>query len=105
MDIIVDAEISADKKLVGYELPPETPSGRVRLVIQSVEHADAKPLPLSREQIRAKLLATGKLVTTLAAPADAESLTDTERERIGKLLGFGPVTTLDLINQDRGPKE
>ena len=60
--------------------------------------------PLTREEARQRLLAAGKLITTPIAPDDAIALTDEERQRLAELFGGGSLTTLDMINQDRGPK-
>ena len=96
--ITIDAQVSPDRRLI-YTLPPEVPVGRVKLVIQAVEEQ-----PLTREEARQRLLAAGKLVTTPIAPNDAVALSDDERQRLAQLFGGGPETTLDLINQERGPK-
>lgn len=96
--ITIDAQVSADRRLI-YTLPPEVPVGRVKLVIQAVEEQ-----PLTREEARRRLLAAGKLVTTPIAPKDAIALSDDERNHLAQLFGGGPETTLDIINQERGPK-
>jgi len=103
--ITIDAQVSLDRQLI-YTLPPEVPVGHVKLIILPIEAPDTtNNQPLTREEARRRLLAAGKLVTTLIAPPDAVALSDEEREQIGRLFGDESVTTLDLIDQDRGPKE
>ncbi len=60
--------------------------------------------PLTRAEARRRLLAAGKLATSPMAPEGAIALSDEERERLAKLFGSGPLTTLDIINEDRGPR-
>jgi hypothetical protein len=61
--------------------------------------------PLTREEARRRLLAAGKLSTTPVAPEGAVPLSDEERQHLGKLFSAGPLTSLDLINEDREPRE
>src|SRR5947209_901007 len=103
MDYIIEAEISSDKRLVGYALPVDIPSGPVKLVIHVVEQ-DASEVALTREEVRRRLLVAGKLVTTPIAPEGAIALTDQEREELAQRFGSGSPTSLDVINEDRGSK-
>jgi hypothetical protein len=107
MDIVIDAQVSEDRRLI-YELPPEVPVGRVKLTIQPVAEEVPAPStpsqPLTREEARRRLAAAGMLVTTRMTPEDAVPLTDEELQRLANLFGGGPMTTLDIINEDRGPR-
>ncbi len=101
--IRIKAKIGEDRRLV-IELPPETPTGNVEIVIQpdieSADQPDNAP-SLTREEARAKLLAAGALVTWIHAPDDAVLLTPEERMKIGKLPP-GTRPSEELIDEDRG---
>jgi len=101
--ITIDAQVGPDRRLI-YTLPSNIPVGPVKLIIQSVEEV-LHTQTLTREEARRRLLAAGKLGTAPVAPANAEPLSDTERQRLANLFGSGPFSTLDMINMDRGPKE
>jgi len=58
-------------------------------------------LSLTREQVRAKLLAAGILSQSVNVPKRAVQLTAEERERIGQLPPGSPTTT-DILDKDRG---
>ena len=107
MDIVIDAQVSPDRRLI-YTLPPEVPVGRVKLVIQPIEEDAPAPStpsqPLTREEARRRLAAAGKLSTTPMAPEGAVPLSDEEHQRLADLFGGGPITTLDIINEERGPR-
>ena len=103
--ITIDAQVGPDRRLV-YTLPPNIPVGPVKLIIEAVEESLPAPgQPLTREEARRRLLAAGKLGTAPLAPADTVALSDVERQRLAQLFGGGPMTTLDLINLERGSKE
>jgi len=103
--VIIDAQVGPDRRLV-YTLPPNIPVGPVKLSIQPIEDPLPAPTqPLTREEARRRLLAAGKLGTAPLAPAGTVSLSDAERQRLAQLFGGGPMTTLDLINLERGLKE
>ena len=103
--VTIDAQVGPDRRLV-YTLPPNIPVGPVKLSIQSIEDPLLAPTqPLTREEARRRLLAARKLGTAPLAPAGAVSLSDAERQRLAQLFGGGPMTTLDLINLERGSKE
>jgi len=103
MLVTIDAQVGPDRRLI-YTLPSDIPVGPVKLIIQSVE--EASPIQaLTREEARRRLLAAGKLGTAPVALANAEPLSDPERQRLAHLFGSGSLSTLDMINLDRGQKE
>lgn len=104
MDIVIEAQISPDRRLTDYELPADAPIGRVRLVIQPAQEAPGQPSPLTRAEARAKLLAAGRLSIVSHSPEDPVHLSDAEHQRLASLFGGNDLTMLDLVNQDRGPK-
>lgn len=104
--ILLDAGL-----LTTVEIAPEEIEGVddheefVPVELEGVESA-AKPLKRAqtREEVQQILLDAGLLSTTKVAPPDAAPMTDEDRERISKLFDQGTYTTLDAINEDRGPK-
>lgn len=103
--ITIDAQVGSDRRLI-YTLPSDVPIGPVKLIIQPIEEIIPTSVQsLTREEARRRLLAAGKLGTTPLAPAGAEPLSDSERQRLARLFGNGSLSTLDMINIDRGPKE
>lgn len=46
-----------------------------------------------------------KLGTQPLALSDAVALSDAERQHLAALFGGDPLTTFDVINLERGPKE
>ncbi len=103
--VTIDARVGSDRQLI-YTLPPDIPVGPVKLMIQPIEEVTSAPAqPLTREEARRRLLAAGKLGTQPLAPPDAVALSDAERQHLAALFGGGPLTTLDVINLERGPKE
>ena len=101
MDIVIEAMISPDRRLTDYELPPDAPVGRVRLLIQSAKAAAGAHPVLTREEARARLLAGGALNTMYRAPADAVLLPDDELLRLTQ-PGHRPLD--QLLDEDRGPR-
>jgi hypothetical protein len=97
-DIIIQAEVSADKKLLGVELPPDTPTGRVQIIIRSLE-PDTETLTL--EEARSRLRKGGALFEISLPPGIVRS-DDKEDARLSHLFGGGTLTSLDAINEDRG---
>lgn len=102
MDVItLSAIIGEDRRLV-IELPPNTPTGLVDLVIRLHENVPSAPTDNpAREAIRAKLLAAGRLVTDIYASEDAVPLSPEELLRIGRLPPGSPSLD-ELIDEDRG---
>jgi len=68
---------------------------------QHEKMAESQPANLTREQVRAKLLAAGLSSTSVRVPKGAVPLTPLERERIGRIAPGSPTTT-DIVDQDRG---
>ena len=100
-------------KALAASLPPDERAELVEWLNGSLEPtppiaAEPSPTiehhPLTREEARRRLLAAGKLASAPMAPEGAIALSDEERERLAKLFGSGPLTTLDIINEDRGPR-
>jgi len=103
--VTIDAQVGPDRRLI-YILPPSVPVGPVKFSIQPIEDPLPVPAqPLTREEARRRLLAAGKLGTAPLAPAGTIALSDAERQRLAQLFGGGPMTTLDLINLERGLRE
>ncbi len=101
--IVLSAVIGEDRRLV-IDLPPDTPTGMVDLLIKP--HVEAEPyvetIPPNpdRERIRAKLLAAGLLVTDIRAPEGTIPLSPEEILRIGTLPEGAP--SLDkMIDEER----
>jgi hypothetical protein len=105
MDIVIKAEISPDRRLTGYELPPDVPVGQVELVIRPAEEGGGTRPRLTREAARARLLAAGRLSTARHSPENPIRLSDEEHQRLARLFGGDDLTMLDLVNEDRGLKE
>ena len=105
MDIVIKAEVSQDRQLTGYELPPDVPVGQVELVIRPAAKGSSASPRLTREVARARLLAAGRLSTARHSPENPMRLSDEEHQRLARLFGGDDVTLLDLVNEDRGPKE
>src|SRR5688572_26901608 len=97
--IILSIEVGEDRRLV-IDLPPDTPTGRVDVVIRPHETAGAPVPNLAREVVRAKLLAADFLVTNIQAPSGIAPLSAEERLRLGTLPP--DISLDDLIDQDRG---
>jgi hypothetical protein len=97
--IVLSAEVGEDRRLV-IDLPPNTPTGRVDVVIKHHEGVQAPITNPAREAARAKLLAAGFLVTGIQAPAGIAPLSVEERLRLGTLPP--DVSVDDIIDQDRG---
>jgi hypothetical protein len=104
MDLVIDAKISPDRRLIDYELPDNAPVGPVRLVIQSSQNESELGQPLTRVTARAKLLAAGRYNTESHSPDGPIHLSAAEHQRLTNLFGGDDLTMLDLVNQDRGPK-
>jgi len=85
------------------DVPPEIPPGPVEVVIRPVKNGDAEQptQPVTREWVRAKLIAAGLLDPDARyAPDDARPLSSEERARIGHALAAGrPVT--ELVDEER----
>ncbi len=103
-NFIIDAEISADKKLTNYELPADVPVGPVRIVIEPeyIEQNEAEEL--TREQVRERLRAAGLLVESNFAPPEAVRLDEAESLRLADLFGGGLKRADEIIDEDRGPR-
>jgi hypothetical protein len=98
--IIVSATIGEDRRLV-VDLPPDTPTGNVEVVIRPASTGYEIPYNPEREAARAKLLAAGFLVTSIRAPEGTVPLTVEERMRLGTMPPGAP-DSLELVNEDRG---
>ena len=96
--IVVTVNVD-EKRRVLIDLPEDVPLGPAQLEVR-VQTPDPDQ-PLTREQIRAKLIAAG-LVNPNAqyAPPDAEELSPEERERIGRALAAGK-TIAEMIDEER----
>jgi hypothetical protein len=97
--IHIKAIIGEDRRLV-IDLPPDTPTGPVELVIHPAPEQTEKK-PLTREEARAKLLAAGLLVTSIHAPEGTVPLTPEELLRVGQLPPDARPSE-ELIDEDRG---
>ncbi len=101
MEIVIEATISPDRRLIDYELPSDAPVGRVRLVIQ-LNPAVAQTQPaLTREAARARLLAGGALNIHHHAPAGTVPLSDDELAELGH-LERGARSSEEIMDEDRG---
>ncbi len=108
--IKLHAVIGEDRRLV-IDLPPDTPTGSVEILIQPEALAtlslESTPLPPytnpAREAARAKMLAAGILVTefNFELPEDFVPLSPEELLKIGTPPP-GARSILDDINEDRG---
>lgn len=102
--ITIEAEVGQDRRLI-LELPPDTPIGRVKLVIQSLGEAPMlERQSLTREEARHRLHAAGKLLKMPVAPQGTTRSNDEEDHRLSNLFGAGPSVE-GLIDVDRGPRE
>ncbi|HLY26187.1 MAG TPA: hypothetical protein VKQ72_07595 [Aggregatilineales bacterium] len=99
--IQIEAEVGQDHRLIDA-LPPEVPVGRVKLVVEPLpQPATPSPQPLTRDEARAKLLAAGKLLTSIHAPPGAVALSNEELEKLGQLAP-GARSSEALLDEDRG---
>ncbi|MBX3083770.1 MAG: hypothetical protein KF716_19205 [Anaerolineae bacterium] len=99
--ITISVTIGEDRKLV-VELPPEVPVGKAELTIKPAVKADEDiPLNPTREALRAKLLAAGRLATNMDVPINARSLTNEELAILGQMPPDARPSE-DLIDEDRG---
>ena len=95
--IVLVAEVD-EKRRIMIDLPDDVPVGRVELVIRPLESsADAPSDKLTREQIRAKLIAAGH-VSNLRKHPEAKELSPEERDRIGKKLAEGGALSQQIID-------
>jgi hypothetical protein len=102
--ITIEAEIGEDRQLI-YQLPPEIPVGRVRLTIQPIENdTSTDQQPLTRDEVRRRLQAAGKLLQSRVAPEGIERSSQAEDRRLADLFGAGPSVET-LLDLDRGPRE
>lgn len=99
--IVIETEVNSQGQLIVPDSLKVEP-GRVKLTIEPVPEQGRIPVGASREEIRARLLAAGRLVTDHGTPNDLEPLPDEERIRLAKLVALKGGTSLDLVNQDRG---
>jgi len=107
--IKLHAVIGEDRRLV-IDLPPDTPTGSVEILIQpeapTAQPADSTSLPPwtnpAREAARAKMLAADFLVTEFddELPEDFVPLSPEALLEIGRI--DDTRTSLDLINEGRG---
>jgi hypothetical protein len=101
MQPITITAVVDEKRRIMIDLPDDIPTGAVRITVQPIGEPAEQYAPGSREWAQAKLIEAG-LVNPNAryAPPDAVSLSDEERDRIGKQLAGGK-TSLELINEER----
>jgi hypothetical protein len=92
--ITLTAVVGEDRRLV-IDLPKDTPTGPVELVIRS---ASSNP---AREAARAKLLAAGALATNFGISDELQPISDEEIRRLG-IMAPGARPSEELINEDRG---
>lgn len=92
--ITISAVVGEDRRLV-IDLPSDTPTGPVELVIRSVATNPA------RGAAPAKLLAAGALATNLGIPDLLEPLSPEEILRLG-MMPPGARPSEKLIDEDRG---
>jgi hypothetical protein len=96
LEIKLTATVDESRRIT-LDLPADMPQGEVEITVRSLAAAaEDAPGELTREQVRARLLAAGLLVTT----PNAEKLSIEEEERLGRLLA-GNRTTEELISEDR----
>ena len=90
-----------EKRRVLIDLPDDVPTGEVELQVVIHTPEAAPNGPLTREQVRARLIAAGLLNPNVQyAPPDAEELSPEEEYRIGRMLA-GDRSVEDLINEER----
>lgn len=101
MQPYVTTVIVDEKRRIMIDLPDDMPTGPIEITARPLADLETRPEPLTREWVRAKLIAAG-LVDTDAryAPDDAEELSEEEEEELGRLLA-GPRPVEDYINEDR----
>lgn len=97
-DIVIEAEVSPDKQLMGVHLPPNTPTGRVQVIIRSLE---SNINTLTLEEARSRLRKGGSLFE-ISLPDGIIRSDGEEDARLSDLFGGGSLTSLDAINEDRG---
>jgi hypothetical protein len=98
--IVIHTTIGEDRHLV-LDLPADTPTGPVELVIRAKQIVSEPATELTREEARARLLAAGALVTNLGISDDIEPISDEELLELGKLPP-GARPSEELIDEDRG---
>jgi len=97
-DIVLNATVGEDRKLI-LELPPNTPTGNVQIVVrQSLPHPQST---LTRDEARQRLLDAGFLVTSIEAPEGIQPSAPDELLEIGKLPPSARPSE-ELIDEDRG---
>ncbi len=94
------AVVGEDRRL-NIVLPPEIPVGEVELTVQAVSTPDAANA--KRAEVRAKLLAAGKLSTRRESSPDTVRLTQEELWKIGT-LPLGAKQSHEMIDEDRGER-
>ena len=94
--IILSAYVGEDRRLV-IDLPPETPVGKVELVIRSTTPDQQMTL----EEARAIFRQAGIKPLKIDLPADFVPLSPEALLKVGTLAP-GAKSSLDLINEDRG---
>lgn len=92
--------ISSDRRLV-VELPDDLPTGRVELVIRSLDIPIENAAELTRDELCTRLQNAGILRSVNYGPLDVLPLSVDERLRIGQ-LPEGARPSEDLISEDRG---
>ncbi len=97
--ITFDAIVNEDHSLT-IHLPPDMPTGRVEIIVRSLDIPMVQPL-LTRETARLRLLAAGSLSTFWSAPEGFVSLTDAELWELGQHLPLARPAE-ELIDEDRG---
>jgi len=101
---VIEAEVTASKTIINYELPADIPIGRVRLTIEPVRQPESGADELTREEVRERLRAAGLLSEVdYDLPPQFKRSDEAESKRLADLFGGGPLTSLDVINEDRGP--
>jgi hypothetical protein len=102
--LVIEAEVGEDRR-VTLQLPPEVPLGRVQLSVAL--STDDGAVELTREEVRARLLTIGAVSDE---PFVFEELYDSDSLPIDSTpdevtVKFPPeITTMSLIDEDRGPR-
>jgi hypothetical protein len=98
--IHLSAVIPETRTLV-IQLPPDTPTGPAELEIRPTDATVMPTTNPAREAARAKLLAAGRLVTSIHAPEGTPRLSPEEILKIGQLPPDARPSH-ELIDEDRG---
>lgn len=100
--LIFHIRVNEDRRVV-IDLPPDVPLGEFDVELRPKQPIPTSPTggELTREEVRARMLAAGILATDISKPLEARELTPNEVLTLGRAPA-GSKTSDQMIDEDRG---